>query len=101
MIPDEYEYGDVRGGLGRWCIHRKGDLLMLCGQEIYHIPEAHRQPDRESEPFEVHDKCRERLVWLLASGICRGCGFRKAVSDGLVEPHSCRGDGLPPKGGRG
>lgn len=97
-LPAGFEYGDVRGGLGRWCIHRKGDALMFCGQEIYHIPEPPRQPDRESEPFEVHDECRQRMAWLLGSGICRGCGTRQPVMQGLVQGHGgCYGVNLPPK----
>jgi hypothetical protein len=96
-LPEGFEYGDVRGGLGRWCIHRTGDRLMLCGQEIHHVPAPEFQPTPDEEGFAVHGDCAERMEWLLVSGICRVCGFRKAVTDGLVEPHGCGGDGLPPK----
>ena len=98
-LPEGCEYGDVRGGLGRWCIHLAGMAVMLCDAEIYHIPASESQPDPAEEGFQVHDVCVQRLVWLLVSGICRGCGRRTAVVDAVIEAHGCRGDGRPPKGG--
>lgn len=103
-LPDGYVYGEVRGGLGRWCICRPGGDRMLCGQRVHQVPVLEFQPC--PDPSDVHRECLAALVRLTApalekSGVCPACGQTVQLSGGLIGPHGrCLGVNMLPKRGR-
>lgn len=104
-LPDGYVYGEVRGGLGRWCICRPGGDRMLCGQRVFQVPESGFQPC--PDPSEVHRECLAALARLTApepapvlvkAGVCPACGERVELVGGLIGPHNlCVGVNMAPK----
>lgn len=105
-LPDGYVYGEVRGGLGRWCVCRPGGDRMLCGQRMLQVPALEFQPF--PDPSEVHRECLAALVRLTAPapapvplGVCPACGERVELVAGLIGPHNlCVGVNMAPKRGR-
>lgn len=102
ILPPGYAFGEVRGGLGLWCIHKDGERRMLCGQDVYQIPAPEFQPDPDLD--EVHDGCLRWLQVIVAvsRGDCPVCGDRVPLVDGRIGPHGggCVGVNMAPKRGR-
>lgn len=91
MLPDGFEYVEVRGNFGMLCVHKRGpSLFTLCDRRVYAVLEKPHPEDLSN----IHRECLQKMLDLprpqprpVRIGRCPMCNGDTELVGGRTGPH--------------